>query len=114
MTKTLEEIRTFYPENDPEVERIMDECTWEYTYGWERNLTLPENILAHKDMGLNKWFLNLPLEIKESLHLFSSEPNIFIHDEYWDQFKDLEENPTERELQPFDVGYEEQQANLKS
>ena len=114
MTKTIEEIRTFYPDNDPEVARIMDECTWEYTYGWQRKLTLHENILAHKDMGLNKWFLDLPLEIKESLNLFSNESNIFIHEEYWCQFQDLEENHNERELQPFEHGYEEQQERLNS
>jgi hypothetical protein len=92
MTKKIEEIRTFYPENDPYIDNSSAE---ELTYGWERNLTLKENILAYKDMSLNQWWVELPLEIKESLHLFSADPNIFIVDQ-------------------FEHGYEEQQERLKS
>jgi hypothetical protein len=111
MTKKIEETRTFYPENDPYIDNSSAE---ELTYGWERNLTLKENILAYKDMSLNQWWVELPLEIKESLHLFSADPNIFIVDQFVDDYWNLEDKSVERELLEFEHGYEEQQERLKS
>ena len=113
MTKTIEEIRKLYPENDQDIIDEADSYTWEMSYGWQRKLNLKENIIAHKDLALNHWFKELPLEIKESLNLFANDPNIFIDQEFWDQFTDLEVEPTQRELNEFEVGYEEQQSKLK-
>ena len=114
MNKSVEEIREYYPENDQDIIDVADNYTWEMSYGWQAKLSLKENIIAHKDRGLNQWFLSLPLEVKESLNLIESEPHIFIEHQFWDQFTDLEDKPTEDQPEEFPVGIEEQQAKLKS
>ena len=115
MTKTIEEIRKVYPENDQDITDVAENYTWELSWGWQKRLTLTENVLAKKDRDLNDWFLDLPLSIKECTYLTSQDPSVFINDDFVSDFIDMDrEVISERELQPFDVGYEEQQAKLKS
>ena len=114
MTKSIQQIRTYYPENDPDIADVIQNATWDLAYGWQNSLNLTENILANKDIALNKWWAELPIDIKESLNLFSVQPNVFFSDQFVDDYYSLEEKPEERELNEFEQGYERQQGRLKS
>ena len=114
MTKSIQQIRTYYPENDPDIADVIQGATWDLAYGWQNSLSLTENILANKDIALNKWWAELPIDIKESLNLFSVQPNVFFSDQFVDDYYSLEEKPEERELNEFEHGYEKQQGRLKS